>query len=135
MTKARLTLERAAIHREQATNDERHAEHVQRQLIEKIVPAVVKVVWAVIRDSQQNRADREDNKSAKEQQVKKSAERLAMNTFLRQRILDEPPTPHAPITLKSAPLTFTPEPHPGYDLPHEHRDTRRDHDEEHHAHP
>src|SRR5206468_10992902 len=58
-----------------------------------------------------------------------------MNTFLRHRILEEPPTPHTPVTLKSALLTFTPEQHPGHDLPREHRDTRRDHDEEHHAHP
>src|SRR5439155_10733417 len=67
--------------------------------------------------------------------MEQSAERRAMNTFLRQRILDEPPTPHTPVTLKSALLTFTPEPRPGHHLPHEHRDTCRNHDEEHHAHP
>src|SRR5881227_3397648 len=67
--------------------------------------------------------------------MEESAERLLVNAFLRQRILDEPPTPHTPITLKSALLTFTPEQHPGCDLPHEHGDTRRDHDEKHHPHP
>src|SRR5216110_1604966 len=58
-----------------------------------------------------------------------------MNTFLRQRILDQPPTPHTPVTLKSALLTFTPEQRPGCDLPHQHGDTRRDHDEKHASQP
>src|SRR5437773_822913 len=58
-----------------------------------------------------------------------------MNTFLCQRVLGEPPTPHTPVTLKPARPTLTPQQHPGYDLPREHGDTRRDHDEEHHAHP
>ena len=58
-----------------------------------------------------------------------------MNTFLRQRILAEPPTPHTPVTLKSALLTFTPEQRAGRDLPHQHGDTRRDHDEKHDTHP
>jgi hypothetical protein len=58
-----------------------------------------------------------------------------MNSFLRQPIFDKPPTPHAPIALKSSPLTFTPEPNPSQDLRQERGDTCRDHDEEHHSHP
>src|SRR5262249_16888990 len=67
--------------------------------------------------------------------MEESAKRLAMNTFLRQRILDEPPIPHTPVTLKSTSLPLTPEPHPGRDLQYEHCDARRDHDEKDHAHP
>ena len=33
-----------------------------------------------------------------------------MNTFLRQRVLEEPPNPHPRVTLKSARPTFPPEP-------------------------
>ncbi len=96
---------------------------------------MVKVVWPIVGDRQKRGADRQHNEATEQKQVKESAERLAMNTFLRHRILEEPPTPHTPVTLKSAPLTFTPEQHPSHDLPREHSDTRRDHDEEHHAHP
>src|SRR5713101_8418818 len=58
-----------------------------------------------------------------------------MNAFLRQRVGDESANPHPPVALKPARLTFTPDPHVGHDLPREHADTRRDHNEEHDAHP
>ena len=58
-----------------------------------------------------------------------------MNAFLRQCVDDESPNPHPPVTLKSARLTFTPESQAGDDLPYEYTNTRRDHDEEHDAHP
>ena len=69
------------------TDDECHAEYVHRQFIDQVVPAVVKVVWAIVGDRQQRGADRQHNEATEEQQVEKSAERLAMNTFLRQRII------------------------------------------------
>src|SRR5438876_6690429 len=67
--------------------------------------------------------------------MEQSAKRLAMNAFLRRRVGDDSATPHPPVPLKPARLTFTPDPHVGHDLPHEHANARRDHDEEHDAHP
>ena len=96
---------------------------------------MVKVVRPIVSDSQQRGADGQHDEAAEEQQVEQSAERLLMNAFLCQRVNSEPLNPNPPITLKSARLTFAPEPHVGYDLPHEHTDTRRHHDEEHHLHP
>ena len=135
VTQASRPSKGAAIHGQQTTDDECHAEYVHRQFIDEVVPAVVKVVWPIVGDRQQRGADRQHNEATEEKQVEERAERLAMNTFLRHRILEEPPTPHTPVTLKSAPLTFPPKPNASRDLPHEHGDTRRDHNEEHHAHP
>ena len=66
-------MESTAIHGQKTADDECDAEDVHRQLIDQIVPAVVKVVWAVVSDCQQRRADRENNEPAEEQQVKQSA--------------------------------------------------------------
>jgi hypothetical protein len=58
-----------------------------------------------------------------------------MNPFLRRRVNGKPLHPHAPVTLKSARLTFTPKPHAGRDLPQERAETRCDHDKEQDLHP
>src|SRR5436305_10252447 len=118
MTKAPLTPESAAIHRQQTADDECHAKDVHRELVDQIVQTVVKVVRSVVGNTQQNCADGQDNKPTEQQQVEQSAERLAMNTFLRQRIFGKPPNPHTPVTLKTAALTFAPEPGASRDLPH-----------------
>src|SRR5947199_7420284 len=131
MAEARLPLEGTAIHCQEAANDKCHAEDIHRQFVDKIVQTVVKVVRPIVSDSQQRGADGEHDETAEEQQVKQSTEGLLMDALLRQRIGAEPLYPHAPITLKSARLAFTPEPHVDYDLPHEHSDARRHHNEEH----
>src|ERR1043166_4948045 len=93
MTKAWFTFEPAAIHRQHATDDECHPEDIHRQLIDEIVQTVVKVVRPIVGYHQQCSADRQHDEPAKQKQVKQSAERFAMNTFLRQRILGGPPHP------------------------------------------
>ena len=65
--------EGSAIHGEKTTDDECDTEGVHRQLIDQIVAAVVKVVWSVVSNCQQRRADSENNEPAEEQQMKQSA--------------------------------------------------------------
>ena len=67
--------------------------------------------------------------------MQQRAQRFFMNPLLRCRINRQPLYPYPPITLEATLPTFLPEPGSGHDLPHEHCDTRRNHDEEHHAHP
>ena len=69
---------------------------------------MVKVDRPIVGDHQERGADRKNDEPAEEEQVEESAERLAMNAFLRQRVRDNPLNPHPPITFKSARQTFTP---------------------------
>src|SRR5438128_9127937 len=110
MTKARLTLKGTAIHCQQTTDNECHAEDIHRQLVDEIVPAVVKVVRPIVSDSQQRGADGKYHEAAEEQQVEQRAERFFMDAFLRRCVNSQPLQPHTPVALESALLTFTPVP-------------------------
>ena len=86
VTEARRPLKGAAIHGQNATEAECHAEDVHRQLVDQVIPAVVKVVGPIVSDRQQRGADGQHDEATEEQQVEESAERLFMDAFLRQRI-------------------------------------------------
>ena len=59
VTEGRRPVEGAAIHCQQTTDDECHAEDVHRQFIDQVVPAVVKIVRPIVGDRQQRGADRQ----------------------------------------------------------------------------
>jgi hypothetical protein len=58
-----------------------------------------------------------------------------MNTFLRERVNNEPLDSHPPARLKPAPLTFPPKPRARPDLPYGPADAHCYHAEEHDPHP
>ena len=63
VTEARRPVEGAAIHCQEATNDECHAEDVHRQFIDQVVQAVVKVVRPIVGDCQQGGPDRQHDEA------------------------------------------------------------------------
>ena len=58
MAQARLAAKGTAIHRKETAEAEGDAEDVHRQLVNEIVPAVMKVIGAVVRNREKGGADR-----------------------------------------------------------------------------
>jgi len=67
--------------------------------------------------------------------MENGAERLLVDALLRQRINNEPLQPDPPTLFKSSGPALSPLPDVIEKLPTEHGEARRDHGEEHHAHP
>src|SRR5262245_33043457 len=135
MSETRRPLKRAAIHGQNAAEAKGHAEDIHRQLIDQVVPAVMEVVGTIVSDPQERGANGQHDEATEEEQMKKCAERLLMDTLLRQCISHKPSNPNPPIALKSAWPAFPPKPHMAHDLPNDRADARRDHDKEYHLHP
>ena len=105
MAEARLAVERRGDTSRADSREECHAEDVHRQFVDEVVPAVMKVVGAIVGDRQQRGADGENDEAAEEQQMEKRAERLLVHAFLRQRVNSmSRRNPDPPVTLKSARL-------------------------------
>ena len=78
VAEALRSLEGAAIQGQQTTETQCHAEDVHDQLVEEIVPAVMKVIGTVVGDPKQRRPDRENEETTEKKQVQERAERFAL---------------------------------------------------------
>ena len=124
MPEARLAREGPPVERQQAAHDERHAEDIHREFVEKVIPTVMEIVGTVVRDAEQRGADREHHEPAEKQPMEQTAERFFVHAFLRESVNQQPLEPDARVAFETARFAAPPIQKMAKHLPQEHADAR-----------